>query len=213
MAANCKVASYGTPKYKTENGLTSWIENDTRYPLNIFGKHNLQNMNGARKICELLGITSSDFLMALISFQGTARRLEPIKTKAFFASLRDFGHAPSKAEATVNAVKEQYPDKKLIAIFELHTYSSLRKDFLSHYKGSLDGADTAVVYCNPHVFELKKMPFISVDEIQQGFGRTVEVINERGQLQEFIQTNKSPDKVLLLMSSGNFDGLPMAFDS
>jgi UDP-N-acetylmuramate: L-alanyl-gamma-D-glutamyl-meso-diaminopimelate ligase len=207
--AKCHVSYYGTPKYETNSGVTIWIENENNYPLHIFGKHNLQNMNGASKICEALGMERSAFLEAMKSFQGTARRLEPIPTNSFYAAFRDFAHAPSKAEATVKAVKEQFPDKKLIAVFELHTYSSLRKDFLSHYKGSLDEADLAAIYCNPHVFELKKMPELSRDEITSGFGRKLDVMTQRSQLEEFVQLNRGKDSVLLLMSSGNFDGMPL----
>ena len=209
--AKCQITPYGTPDYETKGGVTNWVESGKKYPLHVFGRHNLQNMNGARKICEQLGMDSASFLESMQTFMGTARRLEPIQTSTFYAAFRDFAHAPSKAEATVKAVKEQFPDKKVVAVFELHTYSSLRKDFLSHYQGSLDLADVAAVYCNPHVFELKKMPIVSPVEIQQGFSRMVEVFSDREQLQDFIQNEIGDDRVLLLMSSGNFDGMPLIF--
>jgi UDP-N-acetylmuramate: L-alanyl-gamma-D-glutamyl-meso-diaminopimelate ligase len=211
LNACCKVTTYGTPNYRSKDGLTVWLEKGKSYPLHIFGKHNLQNMSGANKICESLGMERWSFLEAMKSFQGTARRLEPIPTNSFLAAFRDFAHAPSKAAATVKAVKEQYPGKKLIAVFELHTYSSLQKKFLSLYKGSLDQADLAVIYCSPHVFELKKMPVLSHEEIIEGFGKKLEVMTERSQLEDFIQSVKSPDNILLLMSSGNFDGMSLVF--
>lgn len=205
--APCKNMSYDTPEFKLENGQVSWIDEDVAYPLQVFGKHNLQNMLGAQLVCEQLGISKKDFLGYMASFKGTARRLEPLNTTKFAAAFRDFAHAPSKVTATVNAVCEQYTDKHTIAVLELHTYSSLRLDFLPHYANSLDGAATKIIYLNPHVFEMKKMPVIPDAAIYETFGSDTIIIINKADLASKIETLQQENNVLLLMSSGNFDGL------
>jgi UDP-N-acetylmuramate: L-alanyl-gamma-D-glutamyl-meso-diaminopimelate ligase len=208
--APCKNMAYDTPVFKLENGQICWMEEEEEFPLQVFGKHNLQNMLGAQLVCEQLGITKAEFLRAMASFKGTARRLEPINTTKFAAAFRDFAHAPSKVTATVNAVCEQYKANQIIAVLELHTYSSLRLDFLPHYANSLDGAASKIIYLNPHVFEMKNMPVIPDTAIYETFGSdTIIVANKEG-LAAKIEALQQTNNVLLLMSSGNFDGLDFA---
>lgn len=208
--APCKNYAYDTPDFKLENGKIYWLQDGKEYPLQIFGKHNLQNMLGAQLVCEQLGINPIDFLRYMASFKGTSRRLEPINTSTFQAAFRDFAHAPSKVTATVSAVCEQYPNKKTIAILELHTYSSLRLDFLPHYTNSLQGATTKIIYLNPHVFEMKKMPVIEPAAILETFGMDTMIVTNKADLVNKIESLKDLDSVLLLMSSGSFDGLDFA---
>jgi UDP-N-acetylmuramate: L-alanyl-gamma-D-glutamyl-meso-diaminopimelate ligase len=205
--APCKNMSYDTPEFNLVKGQIFWIEDGESFPLQVFGKHNLQNMLGAQLVCEQLGISKTDFLRYMGSFKGTARRLEPMVTTKFDAAYRDFAHAPSKVTATVKAVCEQYQGKNTIAVLELHTYSSLRLDFLPHYANSLDGASTKIIYLNPHVFEMKKMPVIQDAAIYDTFGSDTVIVTNSADLADKIETLNQTNSVLLLMSSGNFDGL------
>ncbi len=200
--------AYDTPEYTTENG-TIILKKDKDYPLSVFGDHNLQNMEGARMLCNNIGITDDMFYTAIASFTGTARRLEKVYEEPGLTIIRDFAHSPSKLKATVDAVKQQYHDRKVVAVFELHTFSSLSKHFLPQYDQTMKAADESIVYFNPHVFEMKRMPVLETEEVKKGFGGDIEVINSTSELISKINFHKSNVSntpcVLLLMSSGNFD--------
>lgn len=199
---------YNTPHYHIRNGKVV-VSLSERYELEIFGEHNLQNAEGARKVCEQIGISESEFYRALGSFKGTAKRLEKIHEDDKLLVFRDFAHSPSKLKATVEAVRSRFQDDTLIAVFELHTFSSLNKNFLPHYQHAMAPADEALVYFNPHVFELKKMEILDAQYIEKAFGDNVEAVSETQKLIEKIanfRSNVSRGRcVLLLMSSGNFD--------
>lgn len=198
---------YNTPEYVIEDGVTSIVHDGKKYPLQIFGEHNLQNLNGARLVCNQLGISDNDFYTAMQSFGGAAKRMQLADETEDCLVYRDFAHSPSKLKATLAAVKQQYPDRKLVACFELHTYSSLSREFLSEYKGCMDPADEAIVYYNAHVFEIKRMPMLDADEVKQAFGGNVEIINDTAILSKRLNSIMWKSTNLLLMSSGTFDGL------
>jgi UDP-N-acetylmuramate: L-alanyl-gamma-D-glutamyl-meso-diaminopimelate ligase len=205
------VLSYNLPEFLVENGITILVkENGDRIPLSIFGKHNLLNLEGARLVCQRLGIGGDTFMEAIRSFKGSARRLELIDSGENSAMFKDFAHAPSKLKATVEAVKQQYPQRKLIAVMELHTYSSLSRNFLSHYKGSLDSADVPVVFFSKHALALKKLPEITVEEVKAGFdNKKLEVFTDPDQLKDFLLGCDYNNSNLLMMSSGNFGGIDL----
>jgi UDP-N-acetylmuramate: L-alanyl-gamma-D-glutamyl-meso-diaminopimelate ligase len=183
---------------------------NTSFELRIFGKHNLMNLNGARLVCNQLGISDQTFYHAIQSFKGASKRLEMVAKKGTRVVYKDFAHAPSKVNATLQAVKEQFPGSKVMACLELHTYSSLNKDFLGHYHGTLDLADTAIVYFSPHALELKRLPGITAKQVQEGFNNEdLEVYTSPDQLVERLFSDKSPETVLLMMSSGNYDGIDL----
>lgn len=173
----------------------------------VFGKHNLQNMAGAWEICKRLDISESDFIEAMQSFKGTGKRLEVLFSNDQRIVYRDFAHAPSKVKATVEAVKEQYPDKKLYACLELHTFSSLNKEFLPQYSGAMDKADEAVVFFNPDVVKHKKLPEISSSDILQSFEKDdLKVYSDSKDLQNWYDGLSQKEGIVLMMSSGNFGG-------
>ncbi len=199
---------YGVPDHRVNDGKTILQTTEGEFPLMIFGNHNLMNLEGARLVCNKLNISNSDFYKAISSFNGASNRLELIATKYGFNAYRDFAHAPSKLKATLEAVKEQFPDRKLIACFELHTYSSLNKDFLDQYAGSMEKADLAVVYFSPHALALKKLPMLSPDDIKESFRKQgMLVFSDSLKFQEFLLDQEYTNTNLLLMSSGNYDGL------
>lgn len=177
---------------------------DTR--LEVFGKHNLLNMGGAWEVCLLLGITQKEFAEAISSFKGAARRLQLVARNETTNIYWDFAHSPSKLTATIQAVKEQFPNRKLVACMELHTFSSLTKEFLKEYKGTMDKADIRKVYFNPHVLEHKRLPALSADEVKNYFGE-VEVYTDSAKMIESLKQLDWKDTNLLMMSSGNFDGV------
>ena len=199
---------YQTPKYSVENGVTLLETEEGPMPIEIFGKHNLNNLAGAKWICQQMGIDEADFYEAISTFQGASKRLEKIAESESCVAYKDFAHSPSKVEATTKAVKNQFPNRKLIACLELHTYSSLNPDFLSEYKGALDAADIAVVFYSPHAVKIKKLEAISSQQIADAFQREDLIIytDSKG-FKEFLFSQEFNDTSLLLMSSGNYGGL------
>ncbi|MCX6245450.1 MAG: Mur ligase family protein [Bacteroidetes bacterium] len=199
---------YSWPDYRIENGITIICYDNQEYPLKIFGKHNLLNLNGALLVCNSMGISDRVFWTSIQSFKGASKRLERVGGNESTSVFKDFAHSPSKLMATIRAVKEQFPGKKLVACMELHTYSSLSKDFLDHYKGCMDAADTAIVYFSPHAIALKKLPSITPEEVKEGFGNSaLEIYTDPVLLRERLLKEKWDQKNLLMMSSGNFDGI------
>jgi UDP-N-acetylmuramate: L-alanyl-gamma-D-glutamyl-meso-diaminopimelate ligase len=199
---------YGLPEnYVNENAQSVVKYNGKEYVLNVFGDHNLMNMEGARNVCELLGVGTIDFYKAIQSFKGAARRLELVHKAPGFIAYRDFAHSPSKLKATTNAIKNQFKKYKLVACMELHTFSSLNENFLSEYKNSFDEADVPVVYFNPQTIAHKKLKPISEQQVKEAFGRDdLNVITDSGLFRDFLRSLELNDSCLLLMSSGTFDG-------
>ncbi len=199
---------YQTPENVIENGVTSVIIHGNKIPLEIFGDHNLQNLEGARLVCNQLKINDNKFYEAIQSFKGAAKRLELIAKNNNTAIYKDFAHSPSKLKATTAAVKQQYPNRKLIACMELHTFSSLNKAFLSEYHNSMETADEAYVYFSAHTIEHKKLAAITPEEVKQAFGsKNVTVYTNSTELFDMLKAKDWNNSVLLLMSSGNFDGI------
>jgi UDP-N-acetylmuramate: L-alanyl-gamma-D-glutamyl-meso-diaminopimelate ligase len=206
--ADIRTLPYTTPNHKIVAGKTILMTQNGDVELAIFGRHNLQNMEGARLVCAEIGVSETDFYKAIASFKGASRRLECVREVGSYVVYRDFAHAPSKLQATTAAVKEQFPDRKLLACMELHTFSSLNKAFLDHYAGTMNKADVAVVYFSPEVIAHKRLPAITVDEVKVAFGRTdLMVFTDVEALQNFIDQQEKENLVQLMMSSGNFGGI------
>lgn len=178
--------------------------------IGIFGDHNLQNLQGAMEICRALGISNEQFYQSIPSFKGAAKRQEILAKNDSGTLFRDFAHAPSKLKATVNAVKNQFPDRRLISVQELHTYSSLNKEFLPNYAHSMDQTDIAVVYLNPHAVALKKLELMDEMTLRDGFRRQDLILFTESQaLNEYLLAQNYTNTNLLLMSSGNYDDLDL----
>jgi UDP-N-acetylmuramate: L-alanyl-gamma-D-glutamyl-meso-diaminopimelate ligase len=202
---------YKTPKHVIENGVTFLETEKGRIPLMVFGDHNLQNLTGARLVCNQLNVSDKQFYDAIQDFSGASKRLELVKKNDSTAIYKDFAHSPSKLKATTEAVKKQYTDRELIACMELHTYSSLNKEFLEQYNGSMNLADKAIVYYNPEIVENKRLEEISPDYIKQHFGREdLFVFTDSKEMVELLKNEDWERKNLLLMSSGNFHGVDFA---
>ena len=199
---------YYTPEYTVEDGETLLETPEGSMPIEIFGAHNLNNLAGAKWICQHMGIDEDDFYEAISTFKGASKRLEKIAETSKSVAYKDFAHSPSKVEATTKAVKTQYSDRTLVACLELHTYSSLNAEFLKEYKGALDAADVAVVFYSPHAVEIKKLDEVTHDQIANAFERDDLIIyTNPDDFKEFLFSQNFDDKSLLLMSSGNYGGL------
>ncbi|MEL0454835.1 Mur ligase family protein [Flavobacteriaceae bacterium SZ-1-7] len=200
--------AYRTPDYTVENGQTLLETPEGPLPIEVFGKHNLNNLAGAKWICQHMGIDEDDFYEAIATFKGANKRLEKIAESKQSVAYKDFAHSPSKVEATTNAVKEQYSNRTLVACLELHTYSSLNAEFLKEYKGALDSADVAVVFYSPHAVEIKKLEKVTHEQIADAFQRDDLIIYTNPEdFKNFLFSQNFDDKALLLMSSGNYGGL------
>ncbi|MFT5861663.1 MAG: UDP-N-acetylmuramate: L-alanyl-gamma-D-glutamyl-meso-diaminopimelate ligase [Flavobacteriales bacterium] len=199
---------YETPNYTVEDGETLLETPDGPMPIEVFGKHNLNNLAGAKWICQHMGIVEADFHEAIATFKGASKRLEKIAESTTNVAYKDFAHSPSKVAATTKAVKEQYANRQLLACLELHTYSSLNPEFLKEYKGALDDADTAVVFYSPHAVEIKKLEAISAEQIANAFDRDDLIIyTDPAAFKDFLFSQKMENTALLLMSSGDYGGL------
>ena len=199
---------YGTPNYKVENGITLLETPEGLMPIEVFGAHNLNNLAGAKWICQNMGVDEADFYEAIASFKGASKRLEKIAESTTKVAYKDFAHSPSKVAATTAAVKQQYPDRKLIACLELHTYSSLNPEFLKEYDGALDAADCAVVFYSPDAVKIKQLNEVSYAQIAAAFKRNDLVIfTNPDEFKTFLFDQNFDNSALLLMSSGNYGGL------
>lgn len=202
-----KTVAYQTPSYRTTETGTVMEFEGKEYALQIFGAHNLQNLVGAMRLAESMNISNHDFLDAIKTFKGAGKRLQKVVERGSFTLFKDFAHSPSKLKATTSAVKEQYPDRNVVACMELHTFSSLRKEFLPLYDGAMHAADEALVYFSPAVVAHKKLEPITIEQVQQAFGGKVTVVNDTKEVLDFINGKNWDNSVLLMMSSGNFDGI------
>ena len=202
---------YAVPAHEIIDGTTFLIRNNKKIPLLVFGDHNLMNIEGARRVCAGMGVSDEKFDEAIQSFKGAARRLELVRKEGTFSCFKDFAHSPSKLKATTAAVKKQFPDRKIVACMELHTFSSLTSEFLKEYAGSMNTADEAYVYFNPHTIAHKKLEPISEAQVKDAFARKdLMVSTDSKKLVEELTAKKWNNSVLLLMTSGNFDGVDFA---
>jgi UDP-N-acetylmuramate: L-alanyl-gamma-D-glutamyl-meso-diaminopimelate ligase len=199
---------YAIPPHSIINGETTVSIGDIKTSLSVFGEHNLLNLQAAHLVCNELGVKDEDFAKAISTFKGAAKRLQLVGEKNGCNIYRDFAHAPSKVKASINAVQEQFPKKKLVAVLELHTFSSLNKDFMQEYRGAMDKADEAIVFYSRHALELKRMNFLDPQAVKDGFQKAnLLVITERKILEEKLKSYSFNNTNFLFMSSGNYDGM------
>jgi UDP-N-acetylmuramate: L-alanyl-gamma-D-glutamyl-meso-diaminopimelate ligase len=199
---------YGVPKHKISNGVTRVTIEGHETDLSVFGDHNLLNLHAAWEVCRLLGVTPEGFIGAIAGFTGAAKRLEVLARDENTTFYRDFAHAPSKVKATIEALKNQFPNRRLVAVLELHTYSSLNEAFMNEYRGAMDRADVAAVFYSRHALELKRMPELPKEVVRAGFGKEgLEVFNDRNELEAWLDQSNLDQAVVAFMSSGNYDGL------
>lgn len=203
-----KTYAYNTLPYKNVDGTCVVEWEGKEYAMQIFGEHNLQNMNGARLLANQIGISDDSFLESMQTFKGAAKRLQLLAQDESTNIYLDFAHSPSKLMATSNAMKQQYSKRRLIAVMELHTFSSLNKDFLPQYKDTMNSADVAVVFFNPAVLKHKKLPALSCEEVLASFGYDgLKVMTESQELVKYLKAENLNESNVLLMTSGNFSGL------
>ena len=199
---------YVTPSYTVEDGTTMLDTPEGPMPIEVFGAHNLNNLAGAKWVCQCMGVDEADFYEAIASFKGASKRLEKIAEGKGKVAYKDFAHSPSKVSATTQAVKNQYPNRNLIACLELHTYSSLNAEFLKEYQGALDAADVAVVFYSPDAVKIKQLEEVTYDQIAQSFQRDDLIIyTNPSDFKNFLFSQNLQNAALLLMSSGNYGGL------
>lgn len=199
---------YSVPPHVIENGVSYLLTDEGKIPLEVFGTHNLINLNGARLVCASLGVGEADFYRAIQSFKGASKRLELLAKSKTTAVYKDFAHSPSKVKATVKAVKKQFEDRQLVACLELHTFSSLNLKFLEEYRKSMKAADEAIVYFNPKTIKHKKLPELTKSQVKKAFGRKdLKVVTSSRDLESYLLDLKWKRTNLLMMSSGTYDGL------
>jgi UDP-N-acetylmuramate: L-alanyl-gamma-D-glutamyl-meso-diaminopimelate ligase len=198
---------YNVPDHTIVNGITTVRIEGIETTLNVFGAHNLLNLHAAWLVCKQLSVDAEIFTKGISTFTGAAKRLELLAKNDTTIFYRDFAHAPSKVKATIDAAKAQFPNKKLIGVLELHTYSSLNEAFMKEYNGALQGADEAAVFYSRHALDLKRMPDLKKEIVESGFNKSgLAVINERNKLETWLAERDFSSAIVLFMSSGNYDG-------
>lgn len=207
LRKDVKACPYKALPHRVENGITILETAQGEIRLSIFGLHNMQNLSVAKEVCNRIGVSDAQFYKAITSFGGAAKRLQTLAENEDTTIFLDFAHSPSKLKATTQAVKAQYKDRSLVACMELHTFSSLKADFLPQYAGSMDNADDAIVYFNPEVLQHKNLDPITAEQVKEGFGGNVTVFTDSQQIQDYLKSLKLKGQNLLLMSSGNFSGI------
>lgn len=201
---------YETPKYYTEKEVTYLVTPEGNMPIEVFGEHNLSNLMGAKWICQNMGVDEADFYEAIASFKGASKRLEKIVETKETTIYKDFAHSPSKVKATTQAVKQQFPERTLVACLELHTYSSLNAEFLKEYASTLDSADVAVVFYSPEAVKIKRLDEVTEAQIAKAFNKKGLVIyTDPKEFEDYLYQQDLKNSVLLLMSSGNYGGLDL----
>ena len=195
---------------RVADGRTYLLHEGNEVAIQVFGHHNLLNLSGAKTICLRIGITEAMFYDAIASFTGAAHRLERVAEGDTAVVFKDFAHAPSKLRATCEAVREQYPDRRLVACLELHTFSSLNPDFLRQYAHTFHAPDVAVVFYNPHVSQHRRLPVLSEADIQTAFERAdLRLFSDPAALDAWLRAEPWRQANLLMMSSGTFEGLDL----
>jgi UDP-N-acetylmuramate: L-alanyl-gamma-D-glutamyl-meso-diaminopimelate ligase len=203
---------YSMPEHFIKDGKTFLITDEGDIPLNIFGDHNLSNLAGAKLICQLMGVHDEEFYSSIISFKGADKRLETILEMKDRLVFKDFAHSPSKVEATTKALKKQFQERKLIALLELHTFSSLNENFINQYRDTLKSADLAILYYDPNAVLMKGLSEINHQEIINAFNdKNLKVFSDNIKLEEFLLNQSFANSNLLFMSSGNYASIDLAF--
>lgn len=199
---------YGVPTHFIEDGETSVVIEGSKEKLEVFGTHNLLNLHAAWLVCKELGIGAQIFVKAIATFKGASKRLELLSKNDSTVVYRDFAHAPSKVAATMEAARAQFPGKKLIAVFELHTYSSLNEAFMKEYSGVMDRADEATVFYSSHALEIKRLSELSKEAVMAGFNTPgLSVLNKKEELEAWLADRNFENSLVLFMSSGNYEGI------
>lgn len=199
---------YGVHPYQLSDKELSLVDrNGAKYPVKLFGRHNFANISAAKAVCSAIGVADDVFYDAIQSFAGASKRMEQVAVRGDRYLFRDFAHAPSKLQASVEALRERFPNHQLVICFELHTFSSMSEGFIDHYKHTLDKADVACVFYDPHAVAMKRLPMMSDKRISEGFGRSLSVIKDSASLVRALQAISSDNNVVALMSSGSFGGL------
>lgn len=213
LAGELRCESYGTHPYLQKGGKWYLVDEEMgRIKVHVIGKHNMQNISGAMKICKALGVSKEMFYGAMADFPGTQRRLQVLHQSKRHMVYLDFAHSPSKVKATLDAVRENHKDFKLTVILELHTFSSLTPEFIPLYKGSLDPADEAVLFVNRETLQNKGMSGLEAHFLQQSFQKNgLQIFFQKKELEEYLRKHKRDNSVILFMSSGNFGGLDPAY--
>jgi UDP-N-acetylmuramate: L-alanyl-gamma-D-glutamyl-meso-diaminopimelate ligase len=199
---------YGLPDYFIEDGITSVMIGKEKADLKIFGNHNLLNLQAAYEVCSELNVNGINFARSIAAFTGASKRLEVLVQAAAYTVFRDFAHAPSKVMASIHAVKQQFPQRKLVAVLELHTFSSLNEKFMNEYSGAMDNADEGIIFYSKHALELKRMPPLDPQSVIRGFNKSnLEVFTDKKRLEERLGNINCSNTNFLFMSSGNYDGM------
>lgn len=199
---------YRTPEYTINKGVTYIHTPSGDIPLQVFGKHNLSNIAAAFTVCEWLGVSREDFYAGIRQFKGASRRLEYVANNDDSVVYQDFAHTPAKLKASIHALKEQFPGKDLVAIIELHTYSSLNEAYLDEYRDTMQEAEYPAVFINQESLKQKNASTITAETLKKAFNQPELIyFNNVDSIEHYLSDIDPAGKNLLFMSSGNYGGV------
>ncbi len=209
-AQHLKTIAYKESEFVIQGNKCYLISEEACYSLEVFGRHNLQNMNSVIKVCEYLNFNSIDVCTSLSTFKGAAKRMQLLQNNGDLIIYQDFAHAPSKVKATINALRETYPYHHLHCFLELHTYSSLNKNFLPQYYSTVNECDEITIYFDPKALEIKRMEALDLQFIKDSFGRqNMNVIDNPAELKVQMDIARKGRGLLVFLGSGNWAGMEL----
>jgi UDP-N-acetylmuramate: L-alanyl-gamma-D-glutamyl-meso-diaminopimelate ligase len=153
-------------------------------------------------------VTPEQLATALSSFTGLARRLDKKTTFSKVPAYEGFGSSREKLQAAIQAMKKQYPDKRLIVVFEPHTFSWRNKNMLHWFDNAFDGADMVILYnpaeqgANTHEQSTQEEMLARLSKSMTAFPATTP-----DEALELLKIHVTENDVILLSSSGPMDGL------
>ncbi len=202
----CKRVPYISPPCKARSDGIHFELDQEECVLPMLGIHNASNYMAAALAAKEYGLEPALIARAASGFPGPSRRLEIIAQSEDLTLINDFAHAPSKVRASVAAVRLHFPQHHFTAVLELHTFSSLRPEFLKEYKDSLREADEAYVYLNPDALK-KKGAGVDEEMIYRSFGFPGLTVSQNiSEIQKAVKNKSNKNSVILLMSSGHWGG-------
>lgn len=181
-------------------------EEEVKFTSPLIGLHNIQNLVMGIAFAVSIHIELSIIKEAILTYKGIRRRLE-VRSINSFLIIDDLAHSPVKAQSSILAVKEKYPDRQIIAIFEPHTLSSRLHSSLNSFRGYFDKADKVFIAPVYHPAAVPMHERVTSHEIAKIIGASSEGFDSFQALQETIISTAKYGDILLFMTSGNMGGL------
>jgi UDP-N-acetylmuramate: L-alanyl-gamma-D-glutamyl-meso-diaminopimelate ligase len=198
------------------SAFTAWWEGSEwfRFRTNLSGQHNVVNALADIAIARMRGVSAEEIQRGLETFQGIKRRMEVRGVKRGVTVIDDFAHHPTAIDTTLAGAKRRYPGRRIWALFEPRSISSSRKEFESGYIDAFHEADRVIIGPIFHKgryetrYGLDKMMSVpTIVERLNADGIPAEQIDDIDAIADAVARDAKADDVILVMSSGSFEGV------